>query len=76
MSFCLYWTHSFSILIADEVDQIPKAILAQLFTWPTDPQSKLILIGLSNTLDMASRVLPHLTGAPPRVSVTFFSFGS
>lgn len=49
------------ILIVDEVDHI-NSIVQTVFTWASLPNSKLIVFGLSNSLDLPLRQLHHLKG--------------
>lgn len=47
----------------DEIDQLVQkdpTVLYQLFEWPSLADSKLILIGIANALDMTERLLPRL----------------
>ena len=46
--FCNFSTHTHSLIVLDELDQLDKKeILYTLFEWPTLPNSRLILIGES-----------------------------
>ncbi len=60
---------NFSLLILDEIDQIEKSIksptdLYKIFEWPFLPKSKLVLIGIANSLDFTERMLPRLELKP------------
>lgn len=51
------------LLVLDEIDQLDNKhhhILYQIFEWPAIENSKLILIGIANALDLTDRVLPRL----------------
>jgi len=51
------------VVIADEIDQLVATdieILYKLFEWPKLRNSKLILIGIANALDLTDRFLPIL----------------
>nr|ALO23489.1 Cdc6 [Locusta migratoria] len=53
------------LFILDEIDQLDsrnQSVLYTLFEWPSKPDSKLVLIGIANALDLADRVrvLPRL----------------
>lgn len=53
----------------DEIDQIEKSIkspvdLYKIFEWPFLPSSKLVLIGIANSLDFTERLLPRLELKP------------
>lgn len=57
------------ILVLDEIDQIETTIKAssdiyRLFELPYLPNSKLILIGIANSLDFTDRLLPRLELKP------------
>lgn len=56
-------THKSILLVLDEIDQLSsknQSILYKIFEWPTIPQSKLIVIGIANSLDLTDRLLPML----------------
>ncbi len=63
------------MLLLDEVDQIETALkgsrdLYNIFEWPYLTNSKLILIGIANSLDFTDRFLPRLELKPewkPRI---------
>lgn len=47
----------------DEIDQLDskkQSILYTIFEWPAIPDSKLVLIGIANALDLTDRILPRL----------------
>lgn len=51
------------MLVLDEIDQLEsknQSILYTIFEWPSKPDSKLILIGIANALDLTDRTLPRL----------------
>ncbi|VEV55400.1 origin recognition complex subunit 1, putative [Plasmodium vinckei vinckei] len=51
-----------SILIIDEIDYLitkTQKVLFTLFDWPTKVNSKLILIAISNTMDLPERLIPR-----------------
>ncbi|XP_027481333.1 cell division control protein 6 homolog isoform X2 [Zalophus californianus] len=51
------------VLVLDEVDQLDSKgqdVLYTLFEWPWLSNSRLVLIGIANTLDLTDRVLPRL----------------
>ncbi|KAH6572618.1 hypothetical protein BASA50_010575 [Batrachochytrium salamandrivorans] len=53
----------FYLFILDEIDQlanINQEILYKLFSWADHPTSRLALVGISNTVDLTSRLLPRL----------------
>lgn len=52
-----------NVLILDEIDHLDskgQEVLYSLFEWPQLPNSKLILIGIANALDLTDRMLPRL----------------
>ncbi|XP_036889398.1 cell division control protein 6 homolog [Sturnira hondurensis] len=51
------------VLVLDEVDQLDSRgqdVLYTLFEWPWLNDSRLVLIGVANTLDLTDRILPRL----------------
>jgi len=57
------------VLVLDEIDQIETSIkqttdLYKIFEWPFLKNSKLILIGIANSLDFTDRILPRLELKP------------
>jgi cell division control protein 6 len=55
------------LLILDEMDQLDcrgQEILYSIFEWPSLPNSKLVLIGIANALDLTDRILPRLQARP------------
>lgn len=55
--------HKSILLVLDEIDQLSsknQSILYQIFEWPTIPQSKMVVIGIANSLDLTDRLLPML----------------
>ena len=53
-------TNSHIILVLDEVDLLidkSQTLLYNIFNWTTYPQSKLIVLSISNTLDLPNRLL-------------------
>ncbi|VWU49735.1 origin recognition complex subunit 1 [Hepatocystis sp. ex Piliocolobus tephrosceles] len=51
-----------SILIIDEIDYLitkTQKVLFTLFDWPTKVNSKLVLIAISNTMDLPERLIPR-----------------
>ena len=55
------------LLVLDEIDQLEskcQEVLYTLFEWPYLNNSKLILVGIANALDLTDRILP-------RISVSF-----
>lgn len=52
-----------NIIVLDELDKLVTAdqqILFELFSWTIFTNSKVILVGISNSLDMIDRLLPRL----------------
>ncbi|CAL5228465.1 g11605 [Coccomyxa viridis] len=69
-----------AVVILDEMDQLlsqDHSVLYDLFRLPQAPNSRLILIGIANSIDLTERALPRLqaTGCRPTL-VTFPSYSS
>lgn len=57
--------HKMTLLVLDEIDQLyslgsKQNVLYQIFEWPSIPDSKLILVGIANSLDLTDRLLVRL----------------
>lgn len=57
--------HKMTLLVLDEVDQLSSAgkqqnVLYHIFEWPSIVKSKLILVGIANSLDLTDRLLVRL----------------
>ncbi|KAL7298709.1 hypothetical protein TKK_0008466 [Trichogramma kaykai] len=55
--------HKMLLLVLDEMDQLEsknQAVLYSIFEWPSIPDTKLILVGIANALDLTDRILPRL----------------
>lgn len=55
--------HKTLLLVLDEIDQLEskkQSVLYSIFEWPSLPNSKLILVGIANALDLTDRILPRL----------------
>ncbi|XP_025993398.1 cell division control protein 6 homolog isoform X2 [Solenopsis invicta] len=55
--------HKTLLLVLDEIDQLDsrkQSVLYSIFEWPSIPNSKLILVGIANALDLTDRILPRL----------------
>lgn len=44
----------------DQLESKKQSVLYTIFEWPAKPNSKLILIGIANALDLTDRILPRL----------------
>ncbi|KAK3004804.1 hypothetical protein RJ639_018430, partial [Escallonia herrerae] len=52
------------ILLIDELDLLVtrnQSVLYNILDWPTKPQSKLIVIGIANTMDLPEKLLPRIS---------------
>jgi len=62
------------ILVLDEMDQLPKSknvdLVRTIFSWPSQPNSKLILIGIANTANLTSghQVVSSLIGLDNKIT--------
>ena len=61
------------LLVLDEMDQLDSKfheVLYSLFEWPYLRNSKLVLVGIANSLDLTDRILPRLKVSivPPHLS--------
>lgn len=55
------------VLVLDEIDQLhsrSQEVLYTIFEWPTFANSRLVLIGIANALDLTDRLLPRLHARP------------
>ncbi|XP_058039662.1 cell division control protein 6 homolog [Ahaetulla prasina] len=58
---------SMALVVLDEMDQLDSKgqdVLYTVFEWPSLPNSRLILIGIANALDLTDRILPRLQTRP------------
>ncbi|CAH2302239.1 cell division control 6 homolog [Pelobates cultripes] len=55
------------VLVLDEMDQLDSKgqdVLYTVFEWPWLPNSRMVLIGIANALDLTDRILPRLQAHP------------
>ncbi|NP_001081844.1 cell division cycle 6 S homeolog [Xenopus laevis] len=55
------------LLVLDEMDQLDSRgqdVLYTVFEWPWLPNSRMVLIGIANALDLTDRILPRLQARP------------
>ena len=76
---CLFAVRSMCVVVLDELDQLlsrQQAVLYTLFELAADQDSRLILIGVANGLDLTERFLPRLAakGASPQ-TLKFTPYG-
>ena len=51
------------VLLVDELDYLvtrKQTVLYNLFEWPTRPASRLVVLGIANTMDLPERMLPKV----------------
>lgn len=56
-------TNICSLIVLDEMDQLcnsKQSVLYSIFEWPALEDSRLVLIGIANALDLTDRLLPRL----------------
>ncbi|KAK6623301.1 hypothetical protein RUM43_009153 [Polyplax serrata] len=57
--------HKMILMILDEIDQLEsksQSVLYKIFEWPSWQNSKFVLIGIANAMDLTDRNLPRLCG--------------
>lgn len=57
--------HKITLLVLDEIDQLSSYgkqlnVLYHIFEWPSIPNSKLVVVGIANSLDLTDRLLVRL----------------
>ncbi|KAG0487255.1 hypothetical protein HPP92_009350 [Vanilla planifolia] len=63
------------ILLVDELDLLltrNQSVLYNILDWPTKPNSKLIVIGIANTMDLPEKLLPRISS---RMGIQRLCFG-
>ncbi|WOK98248.1 hypothetical protein Cni_G06958 [Canna indica] len=63
------------VLLIDELDLLftrNQSVLYNIFHWPTEPHSKLIIIGIANTMDLSEKLLPRISS---RMGIQRLCFG-
>ncbi|KAL5567141.1 hypothetical protein UlMin_030305 [Ulmus minor] len=63
------------ILLIDELDLLVtrnQSVLYNILDWPTRPHSKLIVIGIANTMDLPEKLLPRISS---RMGIQRLCFG-
>ncbi len=68
-----------SVVLLDEIDQLvtrDQLVLYNLFDWPRRAHSKLIVIGIANTMDLPERLLPKVHSRLGLQRVSFAAYSS
>jgi len=68
-----------SVVLLDEIDQLVtrnQLVLYNLFDWPRRAHSKLIVIGIANTMDLPERLLPKVHSRLGLQRVSFAAYSS
>lgn len=63
------------ILLIDELDLLVtrnQSVLYNILDWPTKPHSKLVVIGIANTMDLPEKLLPRISS---RMGIQRLRFG-
>ncbi|BBH02204.1 origin recognition complex 1 [Prunus dulcis] len=63
------------ILLIDELDLLltrNQSVLYNILDWPTKPHSKLVVIGIANTMDLPEKLLPRISS---RMGIERLCFG-
>ncbi|XP_058106618.1 origin of replication complex subunit 1-like [Magnolia sinica] len=63
------------VLLIDELDLLVtrnQSVLYNILDWPTKPHSKLIVIGIANTMDLPEKLLPRISS---RMGIQRLCFG-
>nr|GMD21498.1 origin of replication complex subunit 1A-like [Ipomoea batatas] len=63
------------ILLIDELDLLVtrnQSVLYNILDWPTKPHSRLIIIGIANTMDLPEKLLPRISS---RMGIQRLCFG-
>jgi Cdc6-like AAA superfamily ATPase len=67
------------VLLLDEIDNLVnrnQQVIYQLLDWATVPRSRLILIAISNTMDLVERVMPRVASRFGSNSIDFFPYSA
>eukprot|EP01083_Nonionella_stella_P101002 285737_1 len=65
------------VLLVDELDFLltrRQKVIYNLFDWPTKRESKLVVIGIANTMDLPERLLPRVSSRLGTQRVVFKSY--
>ncbi|PIA58745.1 hypothetical protein AQUCO_00500589v1 [Aquilegia coerulea] len=63
------------VLLIDELDLLVtrnQSVLYNILDWPTKPHSKLVVIGIANTMDLPEKLLPRISS---RMGIQRLCFG-
>ena len=69
--------HHRSVLLVDELDLLvtrKQDVIYNLFDWATRKSSKLIIVAIANTMDLAQRMLPRVASRMGFQQIMFTSY--
>ena len=70
-------TRPVTLLVVDEIDCLStrkQEVLYNLFEWPSIPTSKLLVVGIANTMDLPERLLPKIKSRASLERVDFAAY--
>lgn len=66
-----------TVLVLDELDYlatIQQTVLYNFFEWPMRPHSRLVVIGIANTMDLPERLMPKVKSRLGLVRIVFSAY--